>query len=67
MPSQEKLLEVIAMQTEVAALGLELALGALLDWVVRRTWSLVDADGAALEMAEGADMVYRAAAGMATD
>lgn len=67
MPSQEKLLEVIAMQTEVAALGLELDLGALLDLVVRRTWSLVDADGAALEMAEGADMVYRAAAGMATD
>lgn len=67
MPSKQKLLEVIAMQTEVAALGLELDRGALLDLVVRRTWSLVDADGAALEMAEGADMVYRAATGMAAD
>lgn len=33
--------------------------------VVHRTLALVDADGAAVELAEGDDMVYRAAAGMA--
>lgn len=65
MPSREKLLEVIAMQTEVAGLGLDLDLGRLLDLVAQRTLSLVDADGAVLEMAEGDEMVYRAAAGMA--
>ncbi|KQV53136.1 diguanylate cyclase [Pelomonas sp. Root1217] len=67
MPTRDKLLEVIALQTEVAGLGLELDLdlGRLLDRVVKRTLSLVDADGAALEMAEGDEMVYRAAAGMA--
>jgi diguanylate cyclase (GGDEF)-like protein len=65
MPTRGKLLEVIALQTEVAGLGLDLDLGRLLDRVVKRTVNLVDADGAALEMAEGDEMVYRAAAGMA--
>ncbi|KQY86258.1 sensor domain-containing diguanylate cyclase [Pelomonas sp. Root1444] len=65
MPTTGKLLEVIALQTEVAGLGLDLDLGSLLDRVVKRTVNLVDADGAALEMAEGDEMVYRAAAGMA--
>lgn len=63
MPSREKLLEVIAIQTEVARLGLDL--GGLMSLVVNRTLNLADADGAAVEMAEGDDMVYRAAAGMA--
>ena len=63
MPSREKLLEVIAIQTEVARLGLDL--GGLLNLVVQRTLSLVGADGGAVELAEGADMVYRATAGMA--
>lgn len=63
MPSREKLLEVIAVQTEVARLGLDL--GGLMDLVVQRTLSLVNADGAVVELAEGEDMVYRAAAGMA--
>ena len=65
MPSRDKLLEVIAMQTEVASMGLDLDLGGLLELVARRTLALVDADGAVLEMAEGDEMVYRAAAGMA--
>lgn len=65
MPTREKLLEVIALQTEVAGLGLDMGLGCLLDRVVARTVSLVDADGAAVEMTEGDEMVYRAAAGMA--
>lgn len=63
MPSREKLLEVIAIQTEVARLGLDL--GGLLSLVVQRILSLAGANGAAVEMAEGEDMVYRAAAGMA--
>lgn len=65
MPSREKLLEVIAIQTELAGLGLDLDLGRLLELVARRSLSLVEADGAAVEMAEGDEMVYRAAAGMA--
>ncbi|HEY8881149.1 MAG TPA: sensor domain-containing diguanylate cyclase [Roseateles sp.] len=63
MPSREKLLEVIAIQTEVARLGLDL--GGLMGLVVQRTLGLVGADGAAVELAEGEDMVYRATAGMA--
>lgn len=64
MPSREKLLEVIAIQTEVARLGLDL--GGLMNLVVQRTLGLVGADGAVVELAEGEDMVYRAAAGMAS-
>lgn len=63
VPSREKLLEIIAIQTEVARLGLDLA--GVMDLVVRRTLGLVGADGAAIEMVEGEDMVYRAAAGIA--
>lgn len=63
MPSTKQLMDVIAIQTEVAKRGLDL--GAVMDLVVERTLSLVDADGAAIELAEGGDMVYRAAAGTA--
>lgn len=63
MPSREKLMEVIAIQTEVARLGLDL--GGLMNLVVHRTLNLAGADGAAVEMADGDEMVYRAAAGMA--
>lgn len=65
MPTREQLLEVIAIQGEVAGLGLDLDLARLLELVVRRTLALVGADGAAVEMAEGDDMVYRATAGIA--
>jgi diguanylate cyclase (GGDEF)-like protein len=65
MPTRDQLLEVIAIQGEVASLGLDLDLTRLLELVVRRTLALMDADGAAVEMAEGEDMVYRATAGMA--
>ncbi|RZL37977.1 MAG: GGDEF domain-containing protein [Rubrivivax sp.] len=63
VPSREKLLEVIAIQTEVARLGLDL--GGLMNVVVQRIPGLVGADGGVVELAEGEDMVYRAAAGMA--
>lgn len=65
MPSRDKLLEVISIQSEVAGLGMDLDLGGLLALVVKRAMALVDADGAAVEMAEGDEMVYRATAGMA--
>ena len=63
MPSRDKLLEVIAIQTEVARRGLDL--GGVMGLVVHRTLGLVEADGAVVELAEEGDMVYRAAAGMA--
>lgn len=63
MPSQRQLLDVIRIQTEIAKLGLDL--GEVMELVVARTPALVKADGAAIEMAEGEDMVYRAASGIA--
>lgn len=64
MPSREKLLEVIAIQTEVARQGLDL--GGVMNLVAHRTLGLVQGEGAAVELAEGSDMVYRAAAGIAS-
>lgn len=59
----EKLLEVIKLQTEVAQLGLDL--GGVMQVVVERTLSLLSIDGAAIELAEDDDMVYRACSGIA--
>ncbi|MGE5547875.1 MAG: diguanylate cyclase domain-containing protein [Solirubrobacterales bacterium] len=56
-------MDVIGIQTEIAKLGLDLS--GVMDLVVERTVSLIEADGAAIELAEGGDMVYRAAAGSA--
>jgi diguanylate cyclase len=58
------LLEVIAIQSEIAATGLDL--DAVMESVVRRAKDLTDADAAVIELAEGDDMVYKAAAGTAT-
>ena len=63
MPSSDKLLEIIAIQTEIAKLGLDL--GGVMGLVVEKVLPLIGADGAAIELADGADMVYRAASGMA--
>jgi len=63
MPSSNKLLEIIAIQTEIAKLGLDL--GGVMGLVVDKVLPLIGADGAAIELAEGEDMVYRAASGMA--
>lgn len=63
MASQKQLLEIISIQTEIAKLGLDL--GEVMELVVERTLPLIGADGAAIELAEGDDMVYRAAAGTA--
>ncbi|MFN4064186.1 sensor domain-containing diguanylate cyclase [Parazoarcus communis] len=63
MPSEQELLEIIDIQTEIAKLGRNL--GDVMKRVTERTLSLVRADGVAIELAEGDDMVYRATAGMA--
>lgn len=63
LPSKQKLLEVIAIQTDVARLGLDL--GGVMNLVAQKTLHLVNAEGAAIELAEGEEMIYRAAAGRA--
>lgn len=63
MSSPQQLLEIIKIQTEIAKLGLDL--GSVMALVVDRTLELVGADGAAVELAEGEDMVYRATSGIA--
>ncbi|GAB6043516.1 GAF domain-containing protein [Endothiovibrio diazotrophicus] len=64
MPSPEQLLQVINIQTEIAKLGLDL--GGVMQFVVEQTLPLIEADGAAIELAEDGEMVYRAASGMAS-
>ncbi len=63
MPSPAQLLQVIHLQTDIARLGLDL--GNVMNLVAERTLSLTDADGAAIELAEDGDMVYRAVSGSA--
>jgi diguanylate cyclase (GGDEF)-like protein len=59
----EDLMAIIQAQTEIAKLGMDL--GAMLDLVADRMQTLTRAEGAIVEIAEGDEMVYRAAAGMA--
>lgn len=61
--SSERLVRVIRMQSEIARFGLDL--GGVMQYVVDHLSALVEADGAAIELAEGDDMVYRAASGIA--
>ncbi len=63
MPSRQQLLQVINIQTEIAKLGLDL--GGVMQFIVEQTLSLIEADGAVIELAEGDEMVYRAASGLA--
>lgn len=65
MPSHDQLMQVIKIHTEIARLGF--GLGEIMAFVVEQTPALIGADGAVVELAEGDDMVYRAAAGMAQD
>lgn len=64
MPTSEQLLEIIRIQAEIAKLGLDL--GGVMSLVVERTVPLVGADGAAIELADGEEMVYEAVAGIAS-
>jgi diguanylate cyclase (GGDEF)-like protein len=59
----ERLLEVIRTQTEIAKVGLDL--GGVMALVARRAQELTGASGAVVELAEGEEMVYRAASGVA--
>lgn len=63
LPKADKLLEIIALQGDVVRLGLDL--GGVMQLVVDRLPALLGADGAAIELAEGEHMVYRAASGIA--
>jgi diguanylate cyclase (GGDEF)-like protein len=54
---------IIGVQTEIAVARLDL--DEIMALVARRAHELTRADGAVVEMAEGADMVYRAASGSA--
>lgn len=63
MPSHEQLLQVINIQTEIAKLGLDL--GGVMQFIVEQTLPLIDANGAAIELAEDGEMVYRAVSGIA--
>jgi diguanylate cyclase (GGDEF)-like protein len=57
------LLDIITIQTEIACQGLDL--GGVMQLVCQRAEALCRADGAVLELAEGNEMVYRAASGLA--
>ncbi|RZI40277.1 GGDEF domain-containing protein [Herbaspirillum sp. HC18] len=57
------LLEIIRTQTEVAKVGFDL--GQVITLVAERAQQLTNAAGAVVELAEGDDMVYRAASGIA--
>jgi diguanylate cyclase (GGDEF)-like protein len=57
------LLEIIQAQTEIVKLGHDL--GSVMNLVVERVRALTEAAGAIVELAEGEEMVYRAASGLA--
>ncbi|MDX1756030.1 MAG: sensor domain-containing diguanylate cyclase [Marinobacter sp.] len=63
MPSQQTLLDIIAIQTDIVRQGADL--GQVMSLVVERTLALVGADGAVIELLEGDEMVYRAVSGKA--
>lgn len=64
MPKKEQLLSVIRLQTEIAKQGLDL--GRTMSLVVDSTLPLLGADGAAIELIEGEEMVYQAVSGIAS-
>ena len=61
--ANDRLLGVIQTQTEVARLGLDL--GSVMTLVVERAQALTHAKGSVIELADGDEMVYRAASGVA--
>jgi len=64
LPDSATLLGIVQAQTEIAKLGLDL--GGVMAFVAERAQRLTGATGAAVELAEGDDMVYRAASGVAS-
>ncbi|WP_319239735.1 sensor domain-containing diguanylate cyclase [uncultured Propionivibrio sp.] len=63
MPTRAQLLDIIHFQSELARIGLDL--GEVMTHVVDRVISFTKAEGAAIELAEDGDMVYRATSGIA--
>jgi diguanylate cyclase (GGDEF)-like protein len=57
------LLEIIRTQTEIVKMGVDL--GGVMSFVAERAQLLTDASAAVVELAEGDEMVYRAASGFA--
>ncbi|WP_374513797.1 diguanylate cyclase domain-containing protein [Niveibacterium sp.] len=63
MPTTQQLLEVIRIQSDIASLGADLS--RVMTHVVEQVLPLLHAEGAAIEFAEGDEMVYRAVSGVA--
>ena len=61
--SNEKLLEIINLQTEVVQQGMDL--GSIMDLVTQRTQDISNAEGASVELIEKTELVYSAACGIA--
>jgi diguanylate cyclase (GGDEF)-like protein len=61
--SPQTLLRIIALQTEIVKIGHDLS--CVMQYVVEQLQDLAGASGAIVELAEGGDMVYRAASGLA--
>ncbi len=61
--SNEKLLEIINLQTEVVQQGVDL--GSIMDLVTQRTQDISNAEGASVELIEKKELVYSAASGIA--
>jgi diguanylate cyclase (GGDEF)-like protein len=62
-PDSNVLIEIIAAQSEIAKLGLDL--GGVMEFVAERVQKLTHAESSVVEIAEDDEMVYRAATGMA--
>lgn len=61
--SNERLLEIINLQTEVVQQGLDLS--SIMDLVTQRAQDISGADGASIELIEKTELVYSAASGIA--
>jgi PAS domain S-box-containing protein len=60
---EEQLTAIVSIQQDVATSQIDLS--QIMDIIVTRTMGLTSAEGVAVELLEGTEMVYRAAAGMA--
>ncbi len=64
MPTKNQLLDVIAIQRDITKIGMDLS--SVMNLVTQRILSLLNTDGAAIELKESDAMVYRAASGIAS-
>lgn len=61
--SNDKLLEIISVQTEIVQLGADLS--SIMDLVTHRSQEITGADGASIELIQEQELVYSAASGIA--